>query len=258
MSNPFSMEGRNVLVTGAAQGIGREVARLVVGMGGKAAVIDLNGDGLKTLGEELGDDCMTFTGSVTDQSVSETAIAEMTEAWGGCHGLFNNAGIVRAAMIHKMTREQWDEVINVNLTGVYLTLQAVGRHMKERAESADADEICNGQIVNVSSIAGTAGTIGQINYGAAKAGVLGITMSAAKEWARYGVNVNSVAFGTVETPMTEVIRGPKFAAQTKARIPLGRYAATSDVAPTCCFLLSPGSTYITGKNVTIDGGITPM
>jgi 3-oxoacyl-[acyl-carrier protein] reductase len=257
MSNPFSLEGHRILVTGAAQGIGREVARMSVSLGANVGAIDLNGDGLGTLKDELGDRCITAVGSVTDQGMTETIISEMTEAWGGCDGLFNNAGIVRAAMIHKMSREQWDQVIDVNLTGVYLTLQAVGRHMKERAETPDAG-ICNGQIVNVSSIAGTAGTIGQINYGAAKAGVLGITMSAAKEWARYGVNVNSVAFGTVETPMTEVIRGPKFSAQTKARIPLGRYAATSDVAPTCCFLLGPGSNYITGKNITIDGGITPM
>ena len=88
--------------------------------------------------------------------------------------------------------------------------------------------------------------------------MLGMTMSAAKEWARYGVSVNSVAFGTVATPMTEVVRGPKFAAQTMARIPLGRYAETSDVAPTVLFLMMPGSTYITGKNVTIDGGVTAM
>ncbi len=257
MNNPFSMEGRRILVTGAAQGIGREVARLSVQMGGKVAAIDLNGDGLKSLKEELGDAAIVEVGSVTDQSVTDGVLAKMISAWGGCDGLFNNAGIVRAAMIHKMERQQWDDVINVNLTGVYLTLQSVGKHMRERAESPEAGD-CNGQIVNVSSIAGTAGTIGQINYGAAKAGVLGITMSAAKEWARYGINVNSVAFGTVETPMTEVIRGPKFAAQTKARIPLGRYAATSDVAPTCCFLMCPGSTYITGKNVTIDGGITAM
>jgi len=257
MDNPFSMEGRRVMVTGAAQGIGREVARLTVSLGGKVAAIDLNGDGLATLKDELGDSVIVETGSVTEQSMTEGVIAKMTEAWGGCDGLFNNAGIVRAAMIHKMERETWDQVINVNLTGVYLTLQAVGRHMKERAESPEAG-VVNGQIVNVSSIAGTAGTIGQINYGAAKAGVLGITMSAAKEWARYGINVNSVAFGTVETPMTEVIRGPKFAAQTKARIPLGRYAATSDVAPGCVFLMTPGANYITGKNLTIDGGITAM
>lgn len=257
MTNPFSMEGRNILVTGAAQGIGREVSSMIVQNGGRVAAVDMNGDGLKSLKSELGDSCMVYTGSVTEQSLIDGMVADMVKEWGWVHGLFNNAGIVRAAMIHKMERETWDQVINVNLTGVYLTLQSVGRQMIEQAKGSNA-EVTNGQIVNVSSIAGTAGTIGQINYGAAKAGVLGMTMSAAKEWARYGICVNSVAFGTVETPMTEVVRGPKFAAQTMARIPLGRYASTADVAPTVLFLMMPGSTYITGKNVTIDGGVTAM
>ncbi len=257
MQNPFSMEDRNILVTGAAQGIGRDVAKSVVGLGGRVAAVDMNGDGMKSLKDELGDACLTYTGSVTDQGLTDQIVQDMVKEWGWVHGLFNNAGIVRAAMIHKMERETWDQVINVNLTGVYLTLQSVGRQMMAQANGENA-QVCNGQIVNVSSIAGTAGTIGQINYGAAKAGVLGITMSAAKEWARYGVCVNSVAFGTVVTPMTEVVRGPKFAAQTMARIPLGRYAETSDVSPTVLFLMSPGSTYITGKNITIDGGVTAM
>ena len=257
MQNPFSMEDRNVLVTGAAQGIGREVAKTIAGMGGRVAAVDMNGDGIKSLQEELGDACLGYVGTVTDQSLIDGTVQDMVKEWGWVHGLFNNAGIVRAAMIHKMERETWDQVINVNLTGVYLTLQSVGKQMIEQSKSGEA-QVTNGQIVNVSSIAGTAGTIGQINYGAAKAGVLGITMSAAKEWARYGICVNSVAFGTVSTPMTEVIRGPKFAAQTMARIPLGRYAETSDVAPSVIFLMSPGSTYITGKNLTIDGGITAM
>ncbi len=257
MQNPFSMEDRNILVTGAAQGIGREVAKTIVGLGGRVAAIDMNGDGINTLREELGDSCLGYVGSVTEQSLVDSVVADMTKEWGWVHGLFNNAGIVRAAMIHKMERETWDQVINVNLTSVYLTLQSVGRQMIEQSKGSDA-QVTNGQIVNVSSIAGTAGTVGQINYGAAKAGVLGITMSAAKEWSRYGICVNSVAFGTVSTPMTEVIRGPKFAAQTMSRIPLGRYAETSDVAPSVIFLMSPGSTYITGKNLTIDGGITAM
>ena len=257
MENPFSMEGRNVLVTGAAQGIGREVASMIVRHGGRVAAIDMNGDGMKDLKDELGDACMAYTGSVTEQDLTDQIVQDMVKEWGWVHGLFNNAGIVRAAMIHKMERETWDQVINVNLTAVYLTLQAVGRQMIEQSKGDDA-AVCNGQIVNVSSIAGTAGTIGQINYGAAKAGVLGITMSAAKEWARYGICVNSVAFGTVVTPMTEVVRGPKFAQQTLARIPLGRYGDTADVAPTVLFLMMPGSSYITGKNVSIDGGVTAM
>ena len=253
MTNPFSMEGRNILVTGAAQGIGREVATMIVQQGGRVAAVDMNGDGLKSLQSELGDSCMTYTGSVTEQSLIDGMVADMVKEWGWVHGLFNNAGIVRAAMIHKMERETWDQVINVNLTGVYLTLQSVGRQMIEQAKGSDA-QVTNGQIVNVSSIAGTAGTIGQINYGAAKAGVLGITMSAAKEWARYGVNVNSVAFGTVETPMTEVIRSPKFAERTMAGIPMGRVTTPDEVAGPCCFLLSDTASYVTGQHLNIDGG----
>jgi len=258
MSNPFSLEGRHVLVTGAAQGIGREVSRMVVSMGGRVAAADLNGEGIDSLVAELGRDrAMGFQGSVTEQDFVDGIVEAMVGEWGSVTGLVNNAGIVRAAMIHKMSREDWDRVIDVNLTGVYLCLQSVGRQMIKQSESGEFG-VCPGQIVNISSIAGTAGTIGQINYGAAKAGVLGITMSAAREWARYGVCVNSVAFGTVVTPMTEVIRGPKFAAQTMARIPLGRYAETGDVAPGVCFLLTPGAHYITGKNLTIDGGMTAM
>jgi len=122
MQNPFSMEDRNILVTGAAQGIGREVARTIVGLGGRVAAVDMNGDGMKSLQDELGDSCMTYTGSVTEQSLIDGMVADMVKEWGWVHGLFNNAGIVRAAMIHKMERDIWDQVINVNLTGVYLTL----------------------------------------------------------------------------------------------------------------------------------------
>ena len=170
---------------------------------------------------------------------------------GFINGLFNNAGITRAAMIHKMSVADWQAVIDVNLTGVFLCLQAVGRHMIESADSAPQTPR---RIVNVSSIAGRRGTIGQINYGAAKSGVLGITMSAAREWARYGVCVNSVCFGAVETPMTEVIRGPKFLERTLAGIPMGRIAQPDEVAGPCCFLLSDTASYITGQHLNIDGG----
>ena len=130
--------------------------------------------------------------------------------------------------------------------------------MKARAESPEAG-VCNGQIVNVSSIAGTAGTIGQINYGAAKAGVLGMTMSAAKEWARYGVSVNSVAFGTVATPMTEVIRGAEVcSANQSADSPRPVCRCQRRSRPPAASSWHPGSAYITGKNITIDGGVTAM
>ena len=128
---------------------------------------------------------------------------------------------------------------------------AVGRHMMEQAE---AGQVASRRIVNVSSIAGRRGTIGQINYGAAKSGVLGITMSAAREWARFGIGVNSVCFGAVETPMTEVIRSPKFIERTMAGIPMGRIAQPAEVAEPCCFLLSDAASYITGQHLNVDGG----
>ncbi|MCB1748215.1 MAG: SDR family oxidoreductase [Gammaproteobacteria bacterium] len=251
MNNPMSLAGRVVVVTGAAQGIGRSVARRAAGLGATLALVDLNGDGLNELADELGGQVEVHVGSVTDAAFVQDTVATVAERHGTIHGLFNNAGITRTAMINKMSMADWQAVIDVNLTGVFVVLQAVGRHMIAASEN---DPDAPRRIVNVSSIAGRRGTIGQINYGAAKSGVLGITMSAAREWARYGICVNSVCFGAVETPMTEVIRGPKFLERTLAGIPMGRIAQPDEVAGPCCFLLSDLASYITGQHLNIDGG----
>ena len=192
-----------------------------------------------------------YVGSVADPGFVQETVDDVVQKHGVINGLFNNAGIIRTAMIHKMSVADWQAVIDVNLTGVFHCLQAVGRHMIERIKEGD-DSPC--RIVNVSSIAGRKGTIGQINYGAAKSGVLGITMSAAREWARHGICINSVCFGAVETPMTEVIRSPKFIERTMASIPMGRIAQPEEVAGPCCFLLSDTASYITGQHLSIDGG----
>ncbi len=251
MNNPMSLEGRVLIITGAAQGIGRGVALKAASLGATLALIDLNEDGLKETADLVGDQATMYPGSVTDAGFVQNTVAQVVEKHGLVNGLFNNAGIIRTAMIHKMSMADWQAVIDVNLTGVFNCLQAVGRHMIERVQ---ADDTSPCRIVNVSSIAGRRGTIGQINYGAAKSGVLGITMSAAKEWARYGVCVNSVCFGAVETPMTEVIRSPKFIDKTMASIPMGRIAQPDEVAGPCCFLLSDTASYITGQHLSIDGG----
>lgn len=252
MDNPMTLDGRVVLVTGAAQGIGRATAQQAASLGARVVINDMNAEGLEETAGLLGrDDTIMHVGSVADAGFVEKMVTDSVKQAGAIHGAVNNAGIVRAAMIHKMSLQTWQEVIDVNLTGVYLCLQAVGRHIIDRRKDGDT---APGRIVNVSSIAGRRGTIGQINYGAAKSGVLGLTMSAAREWGRHDITVNSVAFGLVETPMTETIRGDKFRDQYMASIPLQRFSTPEEVAKPVCFLLGDGASYITGQHLTIDGG----
>ena len=207
MENPMSLEDRVVIVTGAAQGIGRAVALKAAGLGATLALVDLNEDGVRETASMIDGENAVFVGSVAEPAFVQETVDAAVSKFGRVNGLYNNAGIIRTAMAHKMSVADWQAVIDVNLSGVFYVLQAVGRHFLDRMNAGDDSP---GRIVNTSSVAGRRGTIGQINYGAAKSGVLGITMSAAREWAKYGINVNSVCFGTVETPMTEVVRGPKF------------------------------------------------
>lgn len=254
MKNPMSLEGHNIIVTGAGQGIGEAVARLVVDLGGKVILVDMQGDKVNALAESLGPKrAQAHVGSVADPSFVQEMVATVAQQHGAIHGLVNNAGIVRAAMINKMSAATWQQVIDVNLSGVFYCLQAVGRHMYERAEAGDTSPA---SIVNISSDAGRRGTIGQINYGAAKSGVLGITMSAAREWAARQIRVNSVCFGVVETPMTETIRSEKFRDRIMAQVPMGRFSTPEEVSQPVCFLLSQAASYITGQHLSVNGGYT--
>jgi 3-oxoacyl-[acyl-carrier protein] reductase len=255
MTDPImSLAGKSIIVTGAAQGIGRGVAELALELGATVTAIDLNGGALEEFSAKADQDrLLTRIGSVADVAFAQSAVAEAIEKFGAVHGLVNNAGMVRPAMIEKMTIEQWQAVIDVHLSGSFYFLQAVGRHMIERAKAGDK---APGSIVNISSDAGRKGTIGQINYGAAKSGLLGLTMSAAREWGRHGIRVNSAVFGVVVTPMTEVIRGEKFRDNMLAQIPLGRWAETEEVTRPICFLLSDAASYITGQHISVNGGYT--
>ncbi|WP_208513462.1 SDR family NAD(P)-dependent oxidoreductase [Variovorax paradoxus] len=252
MQNLVNLEGRTIVVTGAGQGIGKAIATLAVELGGNVVALDLNPDTLAMAMSALpAGRVQQVVGSVTDAELAARAVAEAVERFGGVHGLVNNAGITRPAMIEKMTPQQWQEVIDVHLTGTFYWLQAVGRHMVARAKAGDSS---GGAIVNISSDAGRKGSIGQVNYAAAKAGMLGVTMTAAREWGRYNIRTNSICFGVVETPMTEVVRGEKFRDGMLAQIPLGRWSTPEEVVKTVCFLMSDAASYITGQHLGVNGG----
>ncbi len=249
-----SLKGRNIIVTGAAQGIGRAISEQVLKSGGTVTAVDLNKEAIEAFASELGADrVLAMAGNVADASFAPAVVERAVAHFGAVHGLVNNAGISRPAMIEKMTLEQWQLVIDVHLTGSFHFLQASGRHMLTRSRSGDTT---GGSIVNISSDAGRKGTIGQINYGAAKAGVFGLTMCAAREWAKYLVRVNTIGFGVVETPMTETVRSEKFAETYRSQIPLGRWAEAAEVARPVCFLLSDAASYVTGQHISANGGYT--
>lgn len=250
----LSLKNKSIVVTGAAQGIGRAIAELALTLGATVTAVDLNAGALEAFRDEAGKDrVLPMVGSVADAEFAQRTVDEAVAKFGALHGLVNNAGITRPAMIEKMKLEDWQQVIDVHLTGSFYFLQAVGRHMLARSRAGDK---APGSIINISSDAGRRGTIGQINYGAAKAGLLGLTMCAAREWAKYNVRVNTVGFGVVETPMTETIRSEKFADTYLAQIPLGRWAEPLEVARPVCFLLSDAASYITGQHLSANGGYT--
>lgn len=252
MINPMSLEGSTIVVTGAAQGIGQATAELAYGLGASVVLIDMNADALHAVAQAYDPArVLVVAGSVADSAFVHSALEQSAARFGALHGLVNSAGIIRPAMIEKMADDQWKQVIDVNLTGSYYCVQAFGRIAIE--------QIKNGQtaprsIVNISSDAGRMGTIGQINYSAAKSGLFGITMSSAREWSKYGIRSNAICFGVVETAMTETVRGEKFREALLARIPMGRWSSTDEAARPICFFLSQASSYITGQIISADGG----
>jgi 3-oxoacyl-[acyl-carrier protein] reductase len=240
------------IVTGSSQGIGKAVAE-AYGEAGASVVVNYPTNQEKKDAEEvvenikaMGIGAIAVKANVMDKREVEALINMTIDEFGHIDILVNNAGFTRPAMMLKMTEEEWDEVVNVHLKGPFLCSQAAARHMKEQN---------SGKIINVMSVAGLIGTVGQVNYSAAKGGVLSLTKSQARELARYNICVNVISLGIVATDMTKKIRtDEKLKEMYINRILLKRFGEVKDISPAFVFLASDESNYITGQLLCVDGG----
>jgi 3-oxoacyl-[acyl-carrier protein] reductase len=242
------LEGRVALVTGAGAGIGAAVAARLAAEGVTVAVVDRDDDAAQVVASaiaERGGHAIGIGADVTDPSAVAAAVEAAARLGPALHIVINNAGIVRPAMLADLDEDAFCAVLDVHLLGSYRVLRAALAHLPDDG---------TGRVINSTSAAGLVGTIGQANYGAAKAGVVGLTKSAARELAKRRITVNAVA-PLAATAMTETVRtNPKFAAKTLERIPLGRFAEPEEVAGTFAFLASDDAAYITGQVLCVDGG----
>ena len=241
-----NLQGRVALVTGAGQGIGAAIIHRLASEGCKLVLVDINGEHLNTLTQKLeAQDIqhMSFVLDVTDKNAVEKSIDLVIEEWGTIDILVNNAGIIRDGFISKISEQDWDAVLDVNLKAAFLCCQAVFPIMRGQQ---------SGKIINIVSRAWL-GNIGQVNYSASKGGLVSLTRTLALEFARYQINVNAVSPGLIDTPMTQGM--PKKSRERLLRMqPTGKMGGVDDIAAAVRFLVSDESKFITGQILHVDGG----
>lgn len=248
MDDLFKLENRTALITGSAQGIGKEIALTLAKSGANVVINDVNREAAEATVDEIracGVKSEAVIADITDSSSVNEMIKTVTEQFSTLDILVNNAGITKDGYIMRMSDEQWDIVLNINLKGAFNCLRAVTKPMfKQRS----------GAIVNISSVIGVMGNVGQVNYSASKAGLLGVTKTAAKEFAPRNIRVNAIAPGFIRTAMTEALP-EEIQKKYLEGIPLKRYGTTNEVANLVHFLVSDASSYITGQVIHVDGGL---
>ena len=244
----INLKGQTALITGGSRGIGKEVMTFLAKSGADVCFIDLISDAAEAVEAEMkahGVQCTFFEGNVADLEQCTTIADKVLEQFGKIDILINNAGITRDSLFMRMSRENWDDVININLSGIFNMCKAVIRPMVKAKY---------GRIVNLSSIVGYTGNPGQVNYSSAKAGLIGFTKSLSKEVASRNVTCNAIAPGFIKSDMTDKLDEAQKKAML-ANIPMKRMGTLEDIANGVLFFVSPMADYITGTTLHINGGM---
>ena len=265
------LDGKSAIVTGSARGIGRATAELLASQGAKVLINDLDGDVAEQSSNEIQGETVSFAGDLTKEGVADKLVDTAVEAFGGLDIVVNNAGYTWDGPIHKMSDEQFQAMIDIHNVVPFRVLRAAAPHLREPAkkEKEEGREVFR-KVVNISSVSGTMGNAGQVNYSSGKSGVVGLTKTLAKEWGQFKINVNAVAFGFIETRLTaakensETIHAegkdiqlgiPEQLRQMATMlIPLGRPGTPEEAAGGVFFLCSPWSNYVHGQVLNVTGG----
>ncbi|RDI55954.1 3-oxoacyl-ACP reductase FabG [Nocardia mexicana] len=245
MSRPL-LQDRTAVITGAAQGIGYAIAETYIAEGARVVLGDLDADTVKQAAERLGGPgkAIGVRCEVTDSADVDALLQAALDTYGGVDVMVNNAGITRDATMRTMTEDQFDQVVSVHLKGTWNGTRKAAAIMRERK---------SGAIVNLSSLSGKVGLVGQTNYSAAKAGIVGLSKAAAKEVAHHGIRVNAIQPGLIRTPMTEAMP-ERVWEQKMTEIPLGRAGEVGEIASVALFLACDLSSYMTGTVLEVTGG----
>ncbi len=266
------LEGKAAIVTGSARGIGRATAELFVREGAKVLINDIDGDVAEQAASEIDGETAVFAGDLTKPDVPDELVSTAIEAFGAVDIVVNNAGYTWDGVVHRMTDEQFQAMLDIHTIVPFRVVRAIAPHWRDaaKAEKAEGREVFR-KLVNVSSISGTMGNAGQVNYSAAKAGVVGMTKTLAKEWGQFKINCNAVAFGFIETRLTqakekgdqiETASGEKvdlgipeqMRSMAAMVIPFGRPAQPEEAAGPVLFLCSGLADYVHGQTLNVTGG----